>query len=72
MGANPFIAIDQARKRLGLNIAPVQIPIGSDSKLSGLVDLIKMKGYEFEGKNGEIIKEINIPSNIMELAQNKR
>jgi elongation factor G len=40
MGANPFNAIDSIRKKLGLVCAPVQIPIGSDERFRGLVDVI--------------------------------
>jgi elongation factor G len=40
MGANPFQAIDSIRTKLGLICAPVQIPIGSDDRFKGVVDLI--------------------------------
>lgn len=43
MGANPWHAIDGLRSRLNLNVAAVQVPIGSDETFSGLCDLITMK-----------------------------
>lgn len=52
MGANPFSAIESVRVKLGLVCAPVQVPIGSDDRLKGLVDLIHQKAYYFDGQNG--------------------
>ena len=52
MGANPFSAIESVRVKLGLVCAPVQIPIGSDDRLKGLVDLIHQRAYYFDGQNG--------------------
>jgi elongation factor G len=52
MGANPWPVIEGIRRKLNLNIAAVQIPIGSDSNLKGLVDIINMKAMYFEGKQG--------------------
>lgn len=49
MGANPFSAIDQIRKRLNLRCAALQVPIGIDQNFKGLVDIIEMKAFYFEG-----------------------
>jgi len=72
MGANPWAAIEGARRRLHLNCAAVQTPIGLDHNLKGIIDLLKMKAYYFEGKSGEQIKEEEIPANLLEEAQAKR
>jgi elongation factor G len=52
MGANPFNAIDSVRVKLGLVCAAVQIPIGTDDKLKGIVDIVHEKAYYFDGANG--------------------
>lgn len=52
MGANPFSAIESIRVKLGLLCAPVQIPIGADDRLKGLVDIIHQRAYYFDGANG--------------------
>lgn len=57
MGANPFMAIDSVRNKLGLNCAAVQIPIGADESLKGIVDIIHRKAYYFDGVNGETVRE---------------
>jgi len=40
--------------------------------LEGVVDLIKMKAYYFDGDNGELIREEPIPDNMIELATEKK
>ncbi|MDQ7819646.1 MAG: elongation factor G [Armatimonadota bacterium] len=40
-------AVDSLRRRFGSRVAPVQIPIGAESALSGVVDLVEMKAYTF-------------------------
>ncbi|CAD8048771.1 unnamed protein product [Paramecium primaurelia] len=72
MGANPWSAIQSIRKRLSLTVAAVQIPIGQDQTFNGLVDLIKMKAYFFEGLKGEDVKETEIPERYLEEAKEKR
>ena len=49
--------IDQARNKLRINCAPVQIPIGLEHEHEGLVDLLGMKAYHFDGVYGETIKD---------------
>lgn len=72
LGANPWKGVAQLREKLGIRCAAVQIPIGLHNEHQGLVDLIKMKAYNFLGDNGEIIKEIPIPDNLKAMAEEKR
>ena len=51
-GANPWRVIEQLREKLKLPAAAVQIPIGSENQLAGLVDLVRMKAYYHEGEKG--------------------
>ncbi|MCL2183484.1 MAG: elongation factor G [Chitinispirillia bacterium] len=71
-GANPYRVTQQLREKLGHNAVMVQIPIGLEDKLEGVVDLVTMKAVYFDGKNGEQIRETDIPANLMEEAQKKR
>ncbi|EMY77858.1 translation elongation factor G [Leptospira weilii serovar Ranarum str. ICFT] len=70
-GANPFRVIDQLKEKLKHNAVPVQIPIGLENDLKGIVDLVKMKAFYFEGKDGMDIQEREIPDDLKELAQKK-
>lgn len=71
-GANPFRVIDQLREKLKHNAVPVQIPIGLEGDLVGIVDLVTMKAVYFEGKDGMEITEKEIPAELQELAKKKR
>ncbi|HNS57176.1 MAG TPA: GTP-binding protein, partial [Smithellaceae bacterium] len=55
-GANPFRVIDQLRSKLGHNALAMQIPIGLETNLEGVVDLVGMQALYFDGDNGEIIR----------------
>jgi elongation factor G len=71
-GANPFRVTEQLREKLGHNAIMIQIPIGLEEKLEGVVDLVTMKALYFDGKNGEIIREEEIPAELLEQAKEKR
>jgi elongation factor G len=71
-GANPFRVTDQLREKLSHNAILVQIPIGIEDSLSGVVDLVKMKAFTFSGDNGEIITEGEIPADLKADAQKYR
>jgi len=64
MGANFKKSFQSIIDRLTINAIPVQLPIGSESDLKGVVDLLEKKAYEFDGEHGEIIKEIPIPDSM--------
>lgn len=72
MGANPFKAIEQLNTKLKIPAAAVQIPIGLESDLKGVVDIIKMEAIYNKGANGEIIEKGPVPEDLLELAEEKR
>jgi len=49
-----------------------QLPIGTESDLSGIIDLLSMKAYKFEGEMGDKIVEVDIPSDLKSKADEKR
>ncbi len=71
-GANPARVTEQLRDKLKLNAIPMQIPIGLEGDLAGVVDLVKMKAIYFEGDNGENVREENIPAELQDEADEKR
>lgn len=50
--------------RLTKQAIRMEIPIGEESAHQGVVDLLRMKGYLFEGNMGSDVKEIEIPENL--------
>lgn len=72
-GANPFRVIQQLRTKLKMNAAAVQVPIGAESDLKGVVDLVRMKAIYNEGvKGNQIIESDEIPESVRALAEEKR
>ncbi len=71
-GANPLRARDQLREKLNLNPVLLQLPIGLEDKFEGIVDLVTMQSYRFEGANGEKIIIGAIPENMAAEAQKAR
>jgi elongation factor G len=71
-GANPFKVRMQLREKLGLNAYMVEIPIGLEDKLEGVVDLIAMKALYFEGESGTELRVAEIPAHLVEEAEKYR
>jgi elongation factor G len=71
-GANPYRVAQQVREKLDLNAVMLQMPIGLEADLKGVVDLVTMKAIYFEGDNGEVIRETDIPAELQEEADAKR
>ena len=58
--------------RLTKNAVRLQIPIGLEDKFEGVIDLLKMKAFYFEGNMGMTIREEEIPSEYVEEAKKFR
>ena len=71
-GANPYKVKEQLHDKLGLNSVLMQIPIGLEDKLEGVVDLVKMKAIYFRGENGLQVEEEDIPESLKAEAEEKR
>jgi elongation factor G len=71
-GADPFRVTEQLRRRLNHNAVLMQIPIGLEDDFVGVIDLVSMKAFYFEGLFGEAVRADVIPSEYMEEAQDRR
>lgn len=72
IGADFEGSIESIHERLGANAAPIQIPIGLEHDLHGVVDLVKMKAYTYKGVEDNDIKEEEIPSDLVSKAKKYR
>lgn len=72
MGANPWRAIDQIQKKLKIAAAAVQVPIGAEDDLQGVVDIIYNRALYNRGSQGETIEEGPVPEELKELVAEKR
>nr|XP_042912358.1 elongation factor G, mitochondrial-like [Parasteatoda tepidariorum] len=52
MGSDPWRVVSQMRSKLSKHCSLVQIPIGSESNVTGVIDIINRKALYYEGDNG--------------------
>src|SRR5690554_92159 len=72
IGADFANAIKTIHNRLGVKASAIQWPIGAEADFVGMIDLVEMKAYEFDGNPNEEYKEIPIPAHLEEIAKEKR
>ena len=71
-GANPLRVAKMLQEKLNHKPCVMQVPIGLEDQLKGVVDLVKMKAFYFEGESGQTIREEEIPENLKALATEYR
>jgi len=72
VGANPLKVRDQLEEKLRHNAVLMQIPIGLEDRLQGLVDLVSMKAVYFDGGDGSDPRIAEIPADLREEAARRR
>lgn len=72
VGASFVNSFNSILERLSPHAVAVQIPIGLENHFEGVVDLLKMKSYKFEGEHGENIIEGEVPASILDEAKKMR
>ena len=72
MGANFEYSLGTIVNRLGVNAKAIEWPIGAEHEFKGVIDLVTMKAYEYDGKEEENAKEIEIPEELKATAEDKR
>ncbi|XP_053176706.1 elongation factor G, mitochondrial [Scomber japonicus] len=72
MGANPSRALQQMRTKLNHNAAFVNIPIGLEGEIRGLIDLIGERTMYFDGPFGQDIRYDEIPADFRAEAADRR
>ncbi|MDY0002287.1 MAG: elongation factor G [Polyangia bacterium] len=71
-GANPIRVVQQLRDKLGLNAVAIQIPLGLEADLAGVVDLVTMEAVTFHGPSGDEIQRGPVPPELLALAEERR
>ena len=72
MGADFFRVYNMVKDRLKANAVPVQLPIGKEETFVGIIDLITMKAEIYEDDLGKVFDIVDIPEDMMDLAQEWR
>ena len=72
MGADFYKSLQSVSDRLGAKTAAIELPIGAESEFNGVIDLVTMKAYHFDGKQEENYTEIEIPEDLKDKAEEYR
>lgn len=72
MGANPFKAIEQINAKLKTPAAAIQVPIGAEAELKGVVNIIDRVAIYNEGNQGETLRYAEVPEDLKDLVEEKR
>jgi len=72
MGADFYMSLNSVKERLGANSAAIELPIGAESEFRGVINLVTMKAYEFDGGAEENATEIEIPEDMKAKAEEYR
>lgn len=72
MGANHRRGVAALKEKLHHNAILMQLPIGAEDNFEGVVDLITMKAWYFDGSNGENVRIEEVPSNMLDEANAER
>ena len=72
MGADFAASVESIKTRLGVKATAIQWPIGAESDFDGIIDLVTMKAYHYDGKPEENATEIEIPADLKDITEQKR
>lgn len=72
IGADFKMCVDDIRDRLSTKAFAIQLPYGESSEFKGIVNLINMVYYTYEGSNGETQVAHDIPEDFMETCKQYR
>jgi elongation factor G len=70
--ADFFRSLDSLKQAFGQHVVATEIPIGSEHELEGVIDLIDMKAFRYEGEGRDNCQEIEIPAELADQAAEYR
>jgi elongation factor G len=70
--ADFFRTLESLKAAFGPHVVATEIPIGSEHEIRGVVDLVDMKAYEYDGDGRDNAREIPIPDELVAQAQEYR
>jgi elongation factor G len=70
--ADFFRSLESLKQAFGQHVVATEIPIGSEHELQGVIDLIDMKAYRYDGDGRDNCEEIEIPAELADQAAEYR
>ncbi len=71
-GADFLKVHGQIKDRLKANAVPIQLPIGAENDLKGIIDLVENKAFIYKDDLGKDIEETDVPSDMVDLVSDWR
>jgi elongation factor G len=71
-GGDFYKSLDAIHKRLSPNAYPIQLPVGFEKDIVGVVDLVKMKSYTYTDHKDKVFTEDEVPSDMLEKCKEYR
>ncbi|HEU0050662.1 MAG TPA: elongation factor G, partial [Patescibacteria group bacterium] len=72
MGADFYKDVESIHTRLTKHAVPIQLPIGTEDKFRGIIDLMTMKAEMYKDELGQQIEEADVPADMIEKAKEYR
>jgi len=72
LGADFWHTVDMIREQLAASPVPIQVPIGSEDRFRGLVDLFSMQAILYTDDLGSVQETTAIPADLLPLAEEQR
>lgn len=72
VGADFLRGVNMIKERLGANPVPIQLPIGSEERFSGIIDLVKMNAHIYLDELGTKSEDTAIPEDMQSMAEEYR
>lgn len=72
VGADFYRSVEMVESRLGAKALVLQLPIGAENDFQGVVDLVEMKAYIWDGTIGAEAAEVDIPEDLVAKAEEYR
>jgi elongation factor G len=70
--ADFFRTLESLKDAFGSHVVATEIPIGVEHEVSGVIDLVDMKAYRYEGAGRDNARDIPIPDELVDQAQEYR
>ena len=70
--ADFFRTLDSLKEAFGVHVVATEIPIGSEHETRGVIDLVDMKAYAYDGADRDACEEVDIPDELRERAEEYR
>lgn len=71
-GGDFYKSLDSIKERLSKNAYPIQLPIGFEQGINGIIDIVSMKAYSYKDYKDKSLTETEIPADMKDKVEKYR